>query len=288
VFIDRISPWAPMRMSPINFEGSYIAFYPHIFDGTYPQGNFSWHHLWFVAYLLVYSLVSLPIVLFLKRSGSGRRLAARFADVFARPSTIFVLAVPIVLAELLLSGRFPSTHALIDDWANHAHYLLVFLYGCVLVGDPRFAQAVDRVRSGALAAGLVLTTTLIVGAFVVRKPSTTLEIVGAVLYCGGQWCWLIAIVGYGRAYLDRPNRILRHTAKIAYPFYILHQTVIVVIAYYVVQWEAGVAAKFVVVSTGALIVTTLLCELVRLTNVTRALFGMPRLRVSSASTGDRS
>jgi hypothetical protein len=48
VYLERIGTWMPRRMSPIDFHGSFLAFYPHIFDGIYPRGNFSWHHLWFL------------------------------------------------------------------------------------------------------------------------------------------------------------------------------------------------------------------------------------------------
>ena len=37
-------------------------FYPHMFQGTYPEGNFSWHHLWFIAYLFVIALLISPFL----------------------------------------------------------------------------------------------------------------------------------------------------------------------------------------------------------------------------------
>ena len=55
VYVERISVGMPDRMSPRDFHGSYLDFYPHYFEGAYPSGNLSWHHLWFLAYLLVFS-----------------------------------------------------------------------------------------------------------------------------------------------------------------------------------------------------------------------------------------
>ena len=69
----------PDRMSPRDFHGSYLDFYPHYFEGVYPSGNFSWHHLWFLAYLLVFSLAALPLLLYLR----GARPAWRRDGVMA-------------------------------------------------------------------------------------------------------------------------------------------------------------------------------------------------------------
>ena len=80
VYVERISVGMPDRLSPRDFDGSYLAFYPHYFEGVYPQGNFSWHHLWFLAYLLVFSLAALPLFLYLRaepgRHGPARRAAS--------------------------------------------------------------------------------------------------------------------------------------------------------------------------------------------------------------------
>ena len=51
------------------------------------------------------------------------------------------------------------------------------------------------------------------------------------------------------------------------------------IGFYVLQWQAGIAVKYLVISTALLVVTILLCKLVKLTSLTRFLFGMkPRVR----------
>ncbi|MBM3149512.1 MAG: acyltransferase, partial [Chloroflexi bacterium] len=54
------------------FSGSFFQFYPHFFEGTYSgsyagSGNFSWHHLWFLAYLFTFTLLALPLFLWLRR-----------------------------------------------------------------------------------------------------------------------------------------------------------------------------------------------------------------------------
>ena len=275
VYVERISSWVPTRQSPIDFHGSYLAFYPHFFEGTYPTGNFSWHHLWFIVYLFAYSVVTLPVLLWLKTCPRGRRFVQAVANVLAPGRGIFLLAAPGIAVAFALQRRFPFTHALIDDWHIHAQYILLFLYGGLFAADDRLVMAAVRNCRTALLPALLLTLPLF-------WPTLLPPIRGPVGYivmtiAGGlnATCWLILILGLGRRWLDRPLPGLGYASRIAYPFYILHQTVIVVLAYYVLRWDAGVGAKYVVISTAALLLTVGLCDLFRRLAVTRFMFGMP-------------
>jgi glucan biosynthesis protein C len=70
-------------------------------------------------------------------------------------------------------------------------------------------------------------------------------------------------------------RAVAYAAEAFLPVYILHQTVVFVIGYYVVQWEMAALLKYFVISLSSLAATLLLYELaVRRTQVTRWLFGM--------------
>ena len=58
------------------------------------------------------------------------------------------------------------------------------------------------------------------------------------------------------------------------PFYIWHQTVIVVVAFYVVEWTAPAAAKWAVIALVSLVLTVALSEVVSRSAPTRVLFGL--------------
>ena len=59
------------------FAGSFLDWLPEAFRGTYPAGNLSWHHLWFVAYVLVLTFALLPCFLWARTpSGEAAQLAA--------------------------------------------------------------------------------------------------------------------------------------------------------------------------------------------------------------------
>jgi peptidoglycan/LPS O-acetylase OafA/YrhL len=77
---------------------------------------------------------------------------------------------------------------------------------------------------------------------------------------------------------DRVSRLRRLGASandIVLPFYVLHETVIVVVAYFVLAWPIPGAAQYCVIAIAALAVTLLLCDLgIRRSPVTRFLFGL--------------
>ena len=96
------------------------------------------------------------------------------------------------------------------------------------------------------------------------------------------WSWVMAILGYGRQYLNFKTKFLSYANEGIYPFYILHQTVLVILAYYVIQWDIPVVMKFLLLSTATLIICILIYDLiVRRNSVTRFLFGMKPLQVKS-------
>jgi glucan biosynthesis protein C len=89
----------------------------------------------------------------------------------------------------------------------------------------------------------------------------------------------------GMRYLDFTNKWLRYGGETIMPLFVLHQPVIIVIAYFVVQWDTGITVKLLVVVLGSLAVTLSLVELViKRINVLRRLFGMKIRRRETPST----
>jgi peptidoglycan/LPS O-acetylase OafA/YrhL len=89
------------------------------------------------------------------------------------------------------------------------------------------------------------------------------------------WCWVIALLGLGRRYLDSPGKVLDYAREAAYPFYILHLPINTIVGYFVVQWNTGIAVKYLFVNIITTAVTIAVYDvLVKWTNVTRFLFGM--------------
>src|SRR6266536_112878 len=84
------------------------------------------------------------------------------------------------------------------------------------------------------------------------------------------------------------RRLGAYANEAVLPFYVLHETVIVVIAYWVLTWRIGAGAQYLLIVLSSLAATLLLYEVgVRRTRVTRLLFGLKPGRVVAArGTGD--
>jgi glucan biosynthesis protein C len=263
-----------------NAPASYLAYYPHFFElnldvPDYFGIGFTWAHLWFILNLFVISLIALPLFLSLKTRG-GQRITAGVGAFLERGPAIFLLALPLPFVSFLL----PEV-----DGKPFFIYLLVFIYGFVLMTHAGYQRALDRNKCLALVLALVCTA--IIGAvdlsgvqFADDSPGDVLLLFVASV---NLWFWLMAILGLGHRYLNADSRVLRYARDASYPFYILHQTVIVAIGFYVVGWAAGVLPKYLLIAVCSLVVSIGLYDLVvRRTNVTRFLFGMKPLPRTSA------
>ena len=260
---------------------SYLRYYPSFFQlrpagmTDYTGVGFTWAHLWFILNLFVISLVALPVFLGLK-TRVGRRVTAGLAAFLERGPAILLLALPLPFVRFLL----PEV-----DGKPFFGYLLLFIYGFILMSEEGFRRALEKNRWPALIlAGACTAVDYAVALTGAQFADFSLpDILLFFASSFNTWFLLAAILGFAQKHLNADNRLLRYAREAAYPFYIIHQTVIVAVGYYVLQWNTGVLPKFLVTGLGALAATLVLYDLVvRRTNVTRFLFGMkPKARSAS-------
>ncbi|MFN7919828.1 MAG: acyltransferase [Bryobacteraceae bacterium] len=251
---------------------SYGEFYRTVLELVpYPKGSFSWHHLWFVVYILVYSLVCIPVFAWL-RGDSGRGAIASLARLCERwPAAIYLVNVPSIVNALVLGPRWPVTHNLIADWANLAGSLITFLWGFVFASSPALLDLVERRRSEFLA-GWVASVVVFFGVLVTdTQPGPFAWTLINAYY--GMFA-IFALVGYARATIHSGGAWLSYATEAVYPFYIVHQTIIVAAGYYIVQQAWSVSVKLAVTMAVTAAGSWLAFEVVRRTRVTRLLFGL--------------
>lgn len=209
---------------------------PKAFDGW--QHGYTWNHLWYLPYLLAYTLV-LTALQPLLRSRGGEALRAWFVGLRGWRLLAYP-AVPLFIAAIALLHRFPATHALWDDWYNHATYFTVFLFGWWLASSAMWSE-LARLRKVSLA--LAFVTFIAYYAVRTGDPSTALRAFILALRSLYVWLALAAILGWGHAYLNRPFRWLPFATEAVYPWYILHQSLIVLVAYWLVPRHVGPIAE---------------------------------------------
>jgi peptidoglycan/LPS O-acetylase OafA/YrhL len=256
---------------------SYWDFYATTFElRPYPEGNTSWHHLWFIAYLFLYSVLALPIFLFL-RSENGQHVVRRFCTNLNAP-ILYSFGIPLAVLFAGLIVRFRGPQNLVDDWAMFLVYYTYFLYGFVFTLNERFTALIQERRQTSLGLGCLSYVTICYFRWNDKEPAFEYSIPNILflaLVALNAWFWVLTILGYGRAYLNRTNRLLAYANEAIYPFYILHQTVIVILVYYVVQTSDTVLTKFLFLCGASFVVTMAIYHfVVRPFAVTRFLFGM--------------
>lgn len=261
-------------------------------------GLFTTAHLWFLSDLFIFSVLLLPLFWYLHTPAGERQLEA-FTGVLARPGAIWLLALPIVLFDVVFGA------AANGGW-KHQTFALFLIGGYLIASDARVSQAIGRTWRSALAVGLVLEVIYAIGAFylsdVANVDPTQDYDWGSLAWRGlksvGAWAWMIAILGFGsrprttrRLAMPRDNhpaedqtvtgqphlsrRAIAYAGEAFLPFYILHQTIVFAIGYYVVPLEMAAFAKYLVISLSALAATLLVYEVaVRRTRPTRWIFGM--------------
>jgi surface polysaccharide O-acyltransferase-like enzyme len=245
----------------------------------------TWNHLWFVAYLWVYTLVLAACTALL---GNARvaALAARTAAALGGWKLIVLPALFMAIVRILLADRFPSTHALVDDWFNHATYLPMFLLGALVASSRPVWERMESARWTALGIALAGWAAIVAwhaaphhehGA---QMMAIWVPIMRCV-YTLCAWSAIVAACGFARRHLDRDGPARRYLTDAVFPVYIAHQTLIVVMAHAFkpLNLAPGVEALLLMVLTAT--GSFALYEAVRRLPWARPLFGLaPRARTA--------
>jgi hypothetical protein len=293
VLLVPLPVWLRLRADP-GYTESYADFWPRFFRVRWAWSEFPFvlqpaadgrgfetGHLWFVYLLLLYSLAALPLLAWLGSARGGRTVHA-LAELAGRRGAVLLPAV--LLGGIAGPGLDEGIAA-----GTTVGYLVFFAAGALLAADPRFSEVVRR--DAGLAAAVAVGLTAVAGAtFLIsgvddplldRDP---LVLAGRVAFGAAGWCAVIAIVGglarltpsAGRTGQDGApgGRAVRYAAQASLPWYVLHQPVVVVVAYLVVDSALHPVLEYLIVCVVSTVVTLLVYDLlIRRTALTRALFG---------------
>lgn len=272
------------RIVKSQFTGSYIAYLSDsAFTGAYPEGNLSWHHLWFILYLLIFSMVLAPLFIYL-RNRPNARFMKRLRKLMTSPIGIVAIAAPLLLTEFLLKPYFPSTHGLMNDYYNLIHYSLFYLSGFVLIllGDE-IKEKISSTRKQSLLLGSITFISLLlffqIPETVSSAPMNSLRsILIPVVTVLNIWCWILVCLGYASACLNKNTGLTTYANESVYPLYILHQTVMLVIGFLIYDLSWNVYLKIGVMIAGTFGVSLFFYEFgIRRFGLLRPLFGLKRM-----------
>lgn len=239
------------------------------------------YHLWFLGYLLVFSLVSLPLLGYLKGPG-GQRVTDRLARAGGRRGGLLLLFLPFALLQVIVFPLAPQY----QGWANTLFWGGFFILGYLFYSDARFTAALRRDwKIWAVAAGLTTLAMLVIAALsllrasdlihalrdnpelierILASPGDAIRKAGlvaplllgyismALLFNYNAWALGLLVIALAMMRLNFANRALELTNAPSMPFYILHHPAVVIIGFYVVQLGWGALPEFLLLAAAAL------------------------------------
>ena len=272
--------WAEVTEA-VGYKGGYLHFltlYANAYSGFCREDCLrmpTWNHLWFVAYLWCYTMVA-AVAWWAIPQRHIDRLGAAVAKRLRGPWLIVLPVAWLAAIRIALVARFPDTHALVDDWFAHATYFSVFALGVLLARETRVWEEIRRQRWTALALALagygVLTAYF--SRYVDVAPPDWLRQGQRVIYALDQWCAIVAALGFARQWKPADSPARRYLTEAIFPFYIVHQTAIVLLAHFVkpLGLRPLVEGPLLIAATVAICVISF--EIVRRVGWMRPLFGL--------------
>jgi peptidoglycan/LPS O-acetylase OafA/YrhL len=267
------------RTTHNQFSGSFLEFYPHYFNGMYGfGGNFAWMglHLWYLLVLFVYSLAFLPLFYLLK--GPARNLLSKLGDLLAIPGVILVLILPVAWLSAILDPRSSFGQRNFGGWPIPV-YICYLLYGFVIFSHARLQLRIQQMRGLYLTVALITTAVLLWQfGYAVPQHGTKAELYFGLLFIMSSWCWILVFIGCVSKYLVNNTSFLKYASEAVLPFYILHQTVLLVVGYFMLRLQIADPVKWLLIALSSFALVMGMYEfLVRRFNLLRVLFGMKAL-----------
>ncbi|MFC2097472.1 acyltransferase family protein [Bacteroidota bacterium] len=272
-------------VSQYGFQGNFIEFiiaYPtYIMESSTGlnlvfTGHFG-YHIWYLAFLFIQTLIFLPVFYIINRN---KQKIARIISICERPPGMLLVGLVIIILDIVLRPSSPDYLG----WADFAVYSVYFVLGflfqahgnikLILKQNTWFFLCLAVISS--ISIQYILTTNENT-VQILLKPSYTVDyvLIGALMRING-FAWVLAVLGLGARFLDFKYRLLNDFNQGILPFYILHQTVIIMIGYNIIQWDNSIFAKLLLILSLSFMTTILAYQGIIKLNVLRFLFGMKK------------
>lgn len=240
-------------------------------------------HLWFLQYLFLISLVALPLLRYL-HSKQGLSFIHKLAEWCAQRGGIFLFLIPLILVRIGLRSVFWGEHT----WADFFEFMVFFLIGHILPANTRFTEGINKYGWICLILGLAsfFGEFIFIGRLGYNYPGreqfrftfVLFEIIMSI----GRWSWIAFVLSLGAKYLNFYNKALSYGSEAVLPFYVLHQTIILCVGWFIIRLNMGILPKYVIIAVTSFALIMVLYELlVRRFNVVRFCFGMRPMKKQS-------
>ncbi|MGW3569898.1 acyltransferase family protein [Streptomyces sp. NPDC000941] len=257
-------------------QGYYAMKFHHGYRGSYPDFLWSYFtdfsdwsvltsispaHLWFILFLFVISIAVLPLML----------------EVIRRQYTPAWLNDPI-LALLPAAGLAALSFLPEIGGENIFTYTGYVLLGFLVATSDTIIDTLEKARRGYLCIAVPGAIGIVAERF---TTGTQTDPLSAAWHHPVYWATLLAMLGYGKRYLDRASALMNYFNPAAFPVYILHQTYLIITGYYVLRTVEHGAIAFAIIMVVSFCLSIASYEIIRRTPGLRTLFGL-RARPAAA------
>lgn len=251
--------------SNINYFSHMKKFFTNISDFMGFDGNFSPAHLWFILFLFIISILGIIIIKGCRVLGEKKILSSIKRILLSKMGVVIVIALTIISESIPAIGG----KGLILN-------LLMFLLGYIAYGDSDYIIAISKYRrTFAIINGCVMILGL--GYFISIRNlqlGAMQGVIESILKCAMIVTAIITIIGYGIRYLNKENKVLTYLNKASFPVYIMHQTILLALAFFILPLMLPAWLSILTVIVLSALITFALYEIIKRTKYIGILLGM--------------
>lgn len=238
-----------------NYEGGVIEntiyFFTHITDFSGYDGCFTPGQLWFILFLFIISLISLLVGKIVPYEKVSKRIS--------KAPVWMIIGLFIIVWLMYYIGNFGS----FSIGKNLALYLL----GYYVLSNEDIMSKLEHFGNILLAVFCISSIALTVCYF---QYSYYGDIV--VNFIG--WIGICAMLPFGKKYFNREMKLIIYFNKASFPIYILHQSILVALSYYVLSFVNGIFIQVLIILFGSFILTIAAYELLKRIPYLRNIFAI--------------
>ncbi|NHJ48547.1 MAG: acyltransferase, partial [Asgard group archaeon] len=276
------------KLPPHNYPGNFFQFYTQeLFQGIYmitEDGVFPvlGHHLWFLVILFIYSLILIGPFVLLRREKTYKRLL-NMTSFLAKPGIIFTLVIPVILLEQI-NNSIGAVLPYIGGYSFYTYIIFIF-FGFVIASNKNFKESIEKQIIPTLCVVVITAIALIV--FYVFKydalfdPEYVIEGINYmktiywIIFPIYGWSFVILLLGLGSKFMNKNSKARKFLNELVMPFYVLHQTIIIIVGYFVIKIPtSSMIAKYIIITSSSLTIIICLLFIIKYLNPLRVLFGM--------------
>jgi hypothetical protein len=278
----RFYEWIMFR----DFSGSYsdfiLSYFPQQLGDTMGSSVLLWFghlgtHIWYLPFLFVMTVVILPLLNKIRKGGFD---FTWLKTMMKSNYGVFILVIPMIIVRVLLKPIYSEY----TDWADFFVYLIPFLYGFLFMSDPEFINIIKKKMYLFLVVGLLSSTYFLYTGL--QSPENVQEYLHpsfslyhleiSIVSMFIAYSWILFFLGFFAKHMNFKHSILVPANVSILPIYVLHQTLIIVIGYYVVNTDLSIFLKFIIIAFTAIPASVLLYKIIQTNNVLRFLFGLKK------------